>query len=217
MLIALREKNKRFNIFSVNDKEFSEFGRVLKLDCESLIKKAELIEKPKTGADYILSVPELEADSVFQTLQDDYYGQLPIEVGICLGHNKQLNALEWHTASEINIAVTPMVLMLGRRQDMVDGKLDSANVKMFYLEKGEAVEVYATSMHYAPCNVLKSGFSSIVVLPKDTNTALDKISEDKTLRAKNKWVIAHVENEQLLSEGAVAGIYGENFELEVID
>jgi hypothetical protein len=94
--------------------------------------------------------------------------------------------------------------------------LDSANVKMFYLEKGEAVEVYATSMHYAPCKVQDSGFSCIVVLPKDTNTALDK-KGDITLRAKNKWLIAHVENERLLSGGAAAGIYGENFELKVVD
>ena len=100
---------------------------------------------------------------------------------------------------------------------MVDGKFDSANVKMFYLEKGEAVEVYATSMHYAPCKVEDSGFSCIVVLPKGTNTALDKKGEDKTLRAKNKWLIAHVENERLISGGAAVGIFGENYELKVID
>lgn len=216
MLEALREKNNRFKIYSVNDKEFNEFGRVLKLDSASLIEKAEAIKMPEAGIVYTPAVPELEADALFQTLQDDYYGQLPIQVGICLGHSKQLNALEWHTASEINIAVTPLVLMLGRRQDMVDGKFDSANVKMFYLEKGEAVEVYATSMHYAPCKVQDSGFSCIVVLPKDTNTALDK-KGDITLRAKNKWLIAHVENERLLSGGAAAGIYGENFELKVVD
>ena len=217
MLNKLREKNPNFKIYSVNDKEFNEFGRVLKLDSASLIEKAEAIEKPEAGIVYTASVPELEADGIFQTLQDDYYGQLPIQVGICLGHSSRLNALEWHTASEINVAITPLVLMLGRRQDMVDGKFDSADVKMFYLEKGEAVEVYATSMHYAPCKVEDSGFSCIVVLPKGTNTALDKKGEDKTLRAKNKWLIAHVENERLISGGAAVGIFGENYELKVID
>ncbi len=216
MLNKLREKNSGFKIYSVNDEEFKEYGRVINLESEALIKAAEGIEKPETGIVYVASVPELEADSSFKTLEDDFYGQLPIQVGICLGHSSLLNALEWHTASEVNVAVTPLVLMLARRQDMVDGRLDSAKVKMFYVEKGEAVEVYATSMHFAPCKVVDSGFSCIVVLPKGTNTALDK-KGDKTLRAKNKWLIAHEENERMVQGGAAVGIYGENYELKVID
>ena len=42
---------------------------------------------------YVPSVPELEALPVFEELQNKIYGELPIQVGYCNGHNKKLNAL----------------------------------------------------------------------------------------------------------------------------
>ena len=58
------------------------------------------------------------------------------------------------------------------------------------MPKGAAIEVYATSLHYAPCHVSDEGFRSVVVLSKGTNTDLDqtplKQGEDALLFAKKQ-------------------------------
>lgn len=125
-----------------------------------------------------------------------------------------MNATEWHTSSEINIAVTPLVLILGHIWDIGDGKIDSSKFKAFYLPKGTVVEVYATSLHFCPCEVSKKGFGCVVALPKDTNTNLEVEPQDKLLFRKNKWIIAHCENEALINRGVVAGITGTNYEIK---
>lgn len=71
-------------------------------------------------------------------------------------------------------------------------------------------EVYATALHYTPCQVTDDGFGCIVALPEGTNTPLDTESKDKLLTAKNKWLLAHTENKAKIKQGAVAGITGEN-------
>ena len=43
---------------------------------------------------------------------------MPIQIGYCNGNNNKLNGLEYHRDSEINIAVTDMVLMIGMEQDL---------------------------------------------------------------------------------------------------
>ncbi|MFR6273810.1 MAG: DUF4867 family protein [Blautia sp.] len=58
------------------------------------------------------------------------------------------------------------------------------------------VEVYATTLHYAPCNAHENKFCTAVVLPKGTNTDAptatgNNTGEDKLLFARNKWLIAH--------------------------
>ena len=42
-----------------------------------------------------------------------FYGELPIQIGYCNGHNELLNAVEYHRSSEINLAATDAVLILG--------------------------------------------------------------------------------------------------------
>ena len=76
------------------------------------------------------------------------------------------------------------------------------------------IEIYGTTLHYAPCGVDGNGFKAIVVLPQGTNTDLmtchTKSYDDKLLTAKNKWLIAH---EEAGIEGAVCGLKGENIDL----
>ena len=45
------------------------------------------------------------------------------------------------------------------------------------MPKGAAIEVYATTLHYAPCHVSGEGFRSVVVLSRDTNTDLDFVPQ----------------------------------------
>ena len=76
------------------------------------------------------------------------------------------------------------------------------------------VEIYATSLHFCPCEVSKNGFGCVVGLPTGTNTDLTVKKEDPMLFRKNKWIIAHVDNEALKNKGVVAGITGLNYEIK---
>lgn len=89
----------------------------------------------------------MEALPVAKELQDKGYGGLPIEIGYCNGHNKKLNGLEYHRSSEINVAVTDMVLLIGHQQDVEkDFTYDTSKVEAFLVPAGTAVEVYATTL-----------------------------------------------------------------------
>ena len=123
-----------------------------------------------------------------------------------------LNALEYHRSSEVNVAATDAVLMLGSQQDITkDFTYDTSKVEAFLVPAGVAVEVYATTLHYAPCGVDGAGFKVAIVLPKGTNLDLDrehKGGEDGHLTAKNKWLLGHPEGG--LPEGSPMGLIGKN-------
>lgn len=213
MLEKLKKLNPEFSVYSVYDKEFKIFGRILDLDAEEIISVGEKFDMPE-GVIYTPSLEEFENLSIAKKIKNEVYGTLPTQIGYCYGHNRMLNATEWHTSSEINIAVTDFVLLLGNIWDIEGEKIDSSKFKAFYVPKGTVVEVYATSLHYCPCQVSDSGFRCVVGLPTDTNTALETQCEDKKITAKNKWLIAHVNNEAKIKQGAVAGITGTNFEVK---
>ncbi|MGL6023006.1 MAG: DUF4867 family protein, partial [Cetobacterium sp.] len=131
-----------------------------------------------------------------------------------------LNGLEYHKSSEINVAVTDLVLLLAKTTEIKESELDSSVVKAFLLPRGMAVELYSTTMHFAPCKVSNDGFKCIVILPKETNTDIsleDKdilTEEDKFLFKRNKWLLVHGDKQDLIAKGAFHGISGENLEIK---
>jgi len=158
---------------------------------------------------------ELESLPVFEAFKNRVYGGLPIQIGFCNGHNQTLNALEYHRDSELNVAVTDLILLIGSREDVKnDFTYDTSLVEAFLIPAGTALEVYATTLHYAPCGVKGDGFRCVVVLPRDTNKEitfmLGQEGEDRLMTAKNKWLIAHREAN---IEGAFNGLIGENITL----
>ena len=107
-----------------------------------------------------------------------------------------------------------------KEDDIVDGKLDTSRVKAFKAKAGDVVEVYATTLHYAPCNATKDGcFKVVIALPKGTNGAKPNITpvyeEDKTLWACNKWLLAHAESDEA-KQGAYVGLTGVNVDIKDI-
>lgn len=203
---------------NVNDLNFKKYGRVLKnYDCTEIIEKMKETPLPQ-GVVYEPSIKMLEDLSIFGDLKDREFGGLPIEVGYCNGNNNLLNAVEYHRSSEINIAATDLILLLGSLQDVEDDfSYDTSKIEAFLVPKGTAIEVYATTLHYAPCNADENGFRCVVVLPKDTNLPLDseieKTGEDALLFAKNKWLIGHKDTD-LGEQGAFIGLRGENIYLK---
>ena len=202
-------------IQKVTDPAFRKYGQVLEgYDFTGLIKEMKHTPVPEDVI-YVPSVEELEALDIMKDLQNKGYGGLPVQIGYCNGHNKKLNAVEYHRNSEINVAVTDLVLLIGHQQDIEpDHTYDTSKIEAFLVPAGTGIEVYATTLHYAPCHVNEGGFQCVVVLPKGTNTDLtfqtEKMGEDSLMTAKNKWLIAH---EEAGIRGAFNGLLGVNIEV----
>lgn len=199
-------------IKKVTDAAFRKYGRVIsEIDFSELVAKMAETPLPE-GVVYEPSVEILEALPIKEKLETAYYGELPIQIGYCNGHNHLLNALEYHRSSELDIAAEDLILLLGMQQDITDEyTYETSKVEAFICPKGTGVELYATTLHYAPCSVGDSGFRCVVVLPKDTNLPLDEKHagyEDALITAKNKWLIGHAEGG--LDAGAHIGLIGEN-------
>lgn len=203
-------------IQKVTDPAFRKYGQVLEgYDFTGLIKEMKHTPVPEDVI-YVPSVEELEALDIMKDLQNKGYGGLPVQIGYCNGHNKKLNAVEYHRNSEINVAVTDLVLLIGHQQDIEpDHTYDTSKIEAFLVPAGTGIEVYATTLHYAPCHVNEGGFQCVVVLPKGTNTDLtfptEKTGEDSLMTAKNKWLIVH---EDAKIAGAFNGLKGENITID---
>ena len=208
-------------IQSVYDASFRAYGRVITgIDVSDIIEEMKHTPMPEDTTIYEPTDPALETLASAAVFRSRIYGELPIQIGYCNGFNRSLNAVEYHRSSEINIAVTDMILLLGKQQDITDDfRYDSAWIEAFLVPAGCVVEMYATTLHYAPCSADGKPFLCTVILPRGTNFALedahagqaDPLTEDRLLAAKNKWLIAHPDAH---IEGAHPGIFGENITLE---
>lgn len=207
-------------IYSVYDPKFKEYGRVVDgYDYTELLKKLDEVSPcPEDGTVYVPGDEALEALPIKQIFQDNLYGGMPIQIGYCNGHNTKLNCLEYHRDSEINVPATnDAIFLLAKQQEIVDGKIDTSKVKAFRCPAGTGIEVYATTLHYAPCSAKKGqGFRVIVVLPKGTNTDKPEIqvlnTEDAWITARNKWLLAHPDADEA-KQGAYVGITGKNIDI----
>ena len=204
-------------IHNVNDESFHPYGRVISgIDVSGIMTALKDTECPNDHTIYVASDPKLEDTDSGRRMQQVVYGEFPVQIGYCNGYNVYLNALEYHRSSEINIAENDLILLLGKQQDISDDfHYDTSKVEAFLVPAGTAIEVYATTLHYAPCSVKGTPFRCVVVLPKGTNTELKAAhgpsGEDKLLTAVNKWLIAHAEAK---IEGAFNGQTGENIRVD---
>jgi len=215
MLEKLQKANPQIKIYSVKDKEFGKYGAVCEgFDPSGLIETALKIEVPKKGCNYLAALESIDKHPDAKKLRSSLAGQTDVQIGLCWGYNQFLDALEYHNSSEIIIAATPAVLLLADRRDIKKGRFNTNKVKAFFLEKGDTVEIYATTLHYAPCEA-KGSFNCIIVLPRGTNTPLKKgETAAPWLVNKNKWLLAHEKNLSLLNQGAYPGLYGTNWQIK---
>lgn len=203
-------------IKKITDPAFHRYGKILTgIDFTELVEEMQKTPCPDDVI-YEPSIAALEALPVYGEMQKICYGELPIQVGYCNGYNKKLNAVEYHRSSELDIAASDAILLLGWQPDVTeDYTYETAKMEAFLLPKGVGVELYATTLHYAPCSAGDQGFRVVIVLPRDTNLPLDDAhegGEDGHLTAKNKWLIGHPEGG--LPEGSPLGLIGENITLD---
>lgn len=205
-------------IESVYDASFKPYGQVLSgYDAKALMVSMEAIPLPAEGVAYEPSIAALEANAIFGQLQNNAYGGMPVQIGMCWGRNTKLNCLEYHRDSEVNIGTGDFILLLAKQDEIVDGKLDTAKIMAFRVPAGVMVEIYATTLHYAPCHMDEAkGFRVAVVLPKGTNEAkpsnIPVNEEDKRLWARNKWLLAHADSAEA-TQGAPIGLEGINIDI----
>lgn len=208
----------------VTDTSFRKYGKILTgIDFSEIYNVLEEMDYPE-DVEYAASFGPLEEPEFRQKLSNTLYGELSVEIGYCSGHNKMLNALEYHRSSEANVAVTDIILLLGHQSDITeDFTYDTAQLEAFFVPAGTAVELYATTLHYVPIGTKENdyAFKMGVVLPFGTNFPLgvtlgaeaekEKLPEEKLLFAKNKWLIAHDESGE---EGAFIGLTGKNISVD---
>ena len=205
-------------IQSVFDAAFAPYGKVVKgFDLAAICAEMEKMPCPDGAVVYVPSVEELEALPIFKDFSEQLYGGMPIQIGYCNGDNDTLNCLEYHRDSELNLAGTDLILLLGLEGDIDFEKYeyDTAKVEAFLCPKGTLVEVYGTALHYAPINA-GGKFRCVVVLPKGTNTDLtskpDPAGESRLLTATNKWLLPHPDSPEAKG-GAVVALKGVNPEV----
>lgn len=203
-------------IKSVFSEAFTPYGKVIDyIDVTELQKVMDGIPAPENDVVYVPGAEELESLDVFEQMRDQLFGGMPIQLGYCVGGNHLLNCFEYHRDSEMDYAATDLVLILGKQQDIdpVGFTYDTAKAEAFFLPKGTFVELYATTLHYAPS---ADTFRCAVALPKGTNTPLAFTpaagGEPKLLTHTNKWLIAHADANEA-KQGAHVGLVGENIRL----
>lgn len=205
-------------IYSVYDEAFRSYGRVVSgLSCEELLAAMETIPLPESGVAYEPAIPVLEQCGALDAFRDRVFGGMPVQLGMCWGHNTRLNCLEYHRDSEFNLGTEDFILLLARMEVVRDMMLDTAKVAAFRVPAGVLVEVYATTLHYAPCHTdPEKGFRVLVALPRGTNTAAPVIpaaeGEAAYLTACNKWLLPHPDSDEARN-GARVGLTGINIDI----
>ena len=206
-------------IQSVFDPTFKRYGQVVEGLPDTVSELLEALQKTPLpeGTGYVPEEPLLQELPAAVEISEHCYGGMPVQLGWCNGHNTRLNCLEYHRDSEFNLGTEDFILLLAKQEEISEGTLDTSLVRAFRVPAGTLVEVYATTLHYAPCHVdADKGFRVLVALPKGTNTEKPDITpltaEDKMLWACNKWLLAHPDSNEAKA-GAYVGLSGENIRI----
>lgn len=221
MIENLKEKNSEIEIFHITDKAFNQFGKIL--DYKQFGEAYEYLlnntSVPETSNKYIAHDEAFENSLSDLTVYKNIFGDIKIEFGYCNGNNSLMNALEYHKSPEINIAVTPLVLLLGKFEDIVENTYDSSNLLAFFIPEHTAIELNPKVLHFSPCKINNLGFKCGVILPYSTNmerrtAEVITNDEDMYLFMINKWLIAHKDFKRFIDLGAYQGIKGKNIEIK---
>ncbi len=206
-------------IYSVYDPEFKPYGQIVEGMEETIQEILNVLKDTPLpeGTGYVPEDPALQELPAMVEVSEHLYGGMPVQLGWCNGHNTKLNCLEYHRDSEFNLGTEDFILLLAKQDELENGVLDTVKVKAFKVPAGVLVEVYATTLHYAPCHCdANKGLRVMIALPLGTNTdkpmISNKSSEDKRLWACNKWLLSHPDSNEA-QQGAYIGLTGKNIDI----
>ena len=223
ILKKLRAANPDRRIYSVYDPEFATYGAV-----------HSHIQVPKMR-EYVYENKEMPLTEVYEPCSEELmkmdeavfftqfcYGETACQVGYYSGFCTKLNALEYHKCSEVLVEFEPAVLIVGHIWDIREQNVYSSDLKLFYVPADTCVELYATTLHFAPCMATEAGVRQIVCQTATTNTdlkhpeLLTEDGENPLLYQRNKWVLIHPEAAASFEANAVQGITGENISVNPV-
>lgn len=164
---------------------------------------------------YVASDPALEGTDAVRGICREVFAELPVQAGWCYGRGRKMNGVEWHKSSEVVVACTDCVLLLGSVADIVGDTYDSGKAVALVMREGEAAELPAGTLHLAPL-AIGDRFAAAIILPRGTNSSLAG-GISGTLRAVNKWLLVHPDNEAGIAAGGKVGVTGANITLTGYD
>lgn len=197
---------------TVFDENFKKYGRVIDYPFTKTLELLKTKECPENRVIYRASDEELENTDEFEFAKVNMFGNMPIQFGFCSGHNKCVYCLEYHKSSEINVANEDFILVLGKVEDIENGQYEARKTECFLVPKGIAIEIYSTTLHFAPCHI-DEGFIMLVALPKGTNVGSLKSDFDPLIYGTNKWLIARHDSFEAKNKGAHVGLIGDLIKL----
>jgi hypothetical protein len=220
MIKNLQEKNPHIKIHHIDDSLFETYGRVL--DSKPFRSAIDYLTNqttvPTQGNEYIAHDKVMKSTIDNESVYNDVFGGLPVQYGYVNGHNQLLNAIEYHKSSEINIAASSFVILVGHHQDIEMLEYKANLLRAFYVPKDTVFELYSKTLHFSPFEVVNTGFKCGVILPLGTNvdfvnnTVLDTF-EDQLLFKTNKWLLCHEECTKFIDLGAKGKILGSNIKI----
>lgn len=219
MLSHLKALNPDVPFYTINDSCFSKYGKLVStIDFSPCLTIMEERAIPPSGNQYVPDDEDMSRTRTASEVALRLYGGNDIQIGYCNGNSSKLNALEYHKCSEITVAVTDLVLLLSDIRLIQHNTLSSSDIVAFYVPKSTVCELYATTLHFAPCKVCDEGYKSIIILTKGTNLPLPTLpsplcEEDQLLWMKNKWLITHPESIPA-ANGAFVGINPTNIQIK---
>lgn len=208
-------------ILPITDDSFTAFGRILdtKYFSDAIQYLENETEVPDSGNNYVAHDPLLEEGILSKDVYTDVFGGIKLQFGYVNGHNQLLNSLEYHKSSEINIAASSLIIMVGHYKDIKMLKYNTKNVKAYFVPKGTVIEFYPFTLHFSPCEVIENGFKCGVILPYHTNVDFVKATvlnndEDQLLFKTNKWILSHQDHTRFIDLGVVGRLEGINYQIK---
>lgn len=215
----LCKQNPTYTIKQISDPEFTKYGKIYtNYDVTDVMEYMDKnITIDKTSNIYVPSNAELEKISSMQTIATDIFAGMPFEAGECTGQSSNFTAVEYHQGSELNVMLTDVVMVLGKRNILEENGTFNAKEQgeLFFVPRGTVVEFYSDTLHYSPIKVDNSGFKIIVMLPAGSNQPLPENfhSNNPRIVKKNKFQVVHESRTDKIKQGAQIGVSGDLIEL----
>lgn len=208
----LKHLNSHITILSLQDSPKHKLFCQVEGDMSAFLDAACVLDPQPENA-YLPCDESMTANPAAREIERSVFGELPVQAGWNHGGNTRMNGMEWHQSSEVIVACSDLVLLLGDHEDIKDDVYDASLAFGLYLQKGEAVQLLPLTLHLAPLPVRGGRFIAAILLPRGTNLPLQS-GICGTRRAVNKWLLVHPENQRGIALGGKVGIQGENLAIQ---
>ncbi|KRL99016.1 DUF4867 family protein [Liquorilactobacillus satsumensis] len=221
-LNELKIKNPQYKIQNIEDASFKRYGMCY--TCYALAEIKQYFQKkaklPAQGNEYNPSNSDLEKMGTIQQIERDVFAGMAVNVGECVGRTTSFSAVEFHQGSEVNIMLTDVVMVFGKRSEIKNGTFNAEkDAQLFFVPAGSVIEIFSDTLHYSPIMVRSPGFKVVVMVLKGTNQPLEKSfkSNNPWIVKKNKFQAAHFVRKDKLASGVVQGVSGKLIKLKALD